>query len=255
MPFGLLAVTPWLVGVVLSSSSNEASALVAQSVNQEIHNRCLEAKDYAGCVQSNSGQFPAGMGGSDESQDSGLKENCSADNVCVAKPGTDQLGFPKVVGWNYKYWPSSNAVRYWKMPPMRVPHKGQPDRYVALNYIEHYYQQPIAATAGYYVETSPKKKTCLPTFGGGTWINGQWKPNPAGKTCTTTEAQKSWVPGTPAVVGGPRSMSWVQVFDCKDKTKAQYVNGRLRGNWPSMNGGDKDFCLDRSELKALDMKL
>ena len=255
MPFGLLAVTPWLVGVVLSSSSNEASVLVAQSVNQEIHNRCLEAKDYAGCVQSNSGQFPAGMGGSDESRDSGLKENCSADNVCVAKPGTDQLGFPKVVGWKYKYWPSSNAVRYWKMPPMRVPHKGQPDRYVALNYIEHYYQQPIAATAGYYVETSPKKKTCLPTFGGGTWINGQWKPNPAGKTCTTTEAQKSWVPGTPAVVGGPRSMSWVQVFDCKDKTKAQYVNGRLRGNWPSMNGGDNHFCLDRSELKALDMKL
>ena len=255
MPFIFLAIIPLLSVVPLSFASPKASVLVAQSVNQEIHNRCLEAKDYAGCVQSNSGQFPAGMGGSDESQDSGLKENCSADNVCVAKPGTDQLGFPKVVGWKYKYWPSSNAVRYWKMPPMRVPHKGQPDRYVALNYIEHYYQQPIAATAGYYVETSPKKKTCLPTFGGGTWINGQWKPNPAGKTCTTTEAQKSWVPGTPAVVGGPRSMSWVQVFDCKDKTKAQYVNGRLRGNWPSMNGGDNDFCLDRSELKALGMKL
>ena len=255
MPLGLLALTPLLAGVVLSSSSKEASFLVAQVVHQEVHNLCLEAKDYAGCVQSNGGQSPAGMGGLDQNQDSGLKENCSADNVCVAKPGTDQLGFPKVVGWTYKYWPSSNVVQYWRMPPMRVPHKGQPDRYVALNYIEHYYQQPIAATQGYYVEISPKKKTCLPTFGGGTWINGQWKPNPAGKTCTTTEAQKSWVPGTPAVEGGPRSRSWVQVFDCKDKTKAQYVNGRLRGNWPSMNGGDRKFCLGRSELKILDMKL
>ena len=255
MPFGLLALTPLLAGVVLSSSSHEASVLVAQVVNQEVHNLCLEAKDYAGCVQSNGGQSHAGMGGSGQNQDSGLKENCSADNVCIAKPGTDQLGFPKVVGWTYKYWTSSNVVQYWKVPPMRVPHKGQPDRYVALNYIEHYYQQPITATAGYYVETSPKKKTCLPTFGGGTWINGQWKPNPAGKTCTTTEAQKSWVPGTPAVEGGPRSRSWVQVFDCKDKTKAQYVNGRLRGNWPSMNGGDSEFCLGRSELKVLDMRL
>ena len=92
MPFGLLAVTPWLVGVVLSSSSNEASVLVAQSVNQEIHKRCLEAKDYAGCVQSNGGKAPARAGAAAESKDSLRSEECSAGNVCVAMPGRDQLG-------------------------------------------------------------------------------------------------------------------------------------------------------------------
>ena len=255
MNFGLLAATPLLAGVALSSSSNEASVLVAQSVNQEVHSRCLGATDYSGCVRSNGETPPAGMGRSNENQDSLLDEDCSSGSVCVAKPGIDQLGLPKVVGWNYKYWPSSNVVQYWQTPLSRVPHKGQPDRYVALNYVEHYYQQPVAATPGYYVEITPKKKTCTPTYGGGIWVNGQWKPKPAGQTCTTTAATKSWVPGTPAVPGGPRSRSWVQVFDCKDKTKAQYVNGRLRGNWPSMNRGDDDFCLGRSELKVLDMKL
>ena len=146
-------------------------------------------------------------------------------------------------------------VQYWQMPPRRVPHKGQPDRYVALHYVEHYYQQPVAATSGRYVVITPKKKTCIPTYGGGTWVNGKWKPKPAGQTCTTTAATKSWLPGTPAVPGGPRSRSWVQVFDCRDKTKAQYVNGRLRGSWPSMNRSDADFCSKRSGLKVLNMKL
>ena len=255
MPFIFLAIIPLLSVVPLSFASPKASVLVAQSVNQEIHKRCVEAKDYAGCVQSNGGKAPARAGAAAESKDSLRSEECSAGNVCVAKPGSDQLGLPKVVGWSYKYWPSSNVVQYWKMPPRRVPHKGQPDRYVAINFVEHYYQQTIAATPGHYQEITPKKKTCIPTFGGGTWVNGQWKQKPSGQTCTTTAATKVWVSGTPAVPGGPRSRSWVQVFDCKDKTKAQYVNGRLRGNWPSMNGGDNDFCLDRSELKALDMKL
>ena len=255
MPFGFLAIIPLLSVVPLSFSSPKASVLVAQSVNQEIHKRCLEAKDYAGCVKSNAGNSPARAGDAAETQDSATVEKCSAGNVCVAKPGMDQLGLPKLVGWVYRYWSSSNVVRYWQMPPRRVPHKGQSDRYVALDYVEHYYQQPVAATPGRYIEITPKKKTCIPKYGGGTWINGQWKPRPAGQTCTTTAATKSWVPGTPAVVGGPRSRSWVQVFDCKDKTKAQYVNGRLKGNWPSMNRGDSGFCLNSSELKVLNMKL
>jgi len=266
MPFGLLATIPLLAGVAPSSALHEAGVLVVQSVDQKLHRRCLDAKDYAGCVQSNGGKTsafevklkfvkPNREGGAAESQDSERGERCTSDNVCVAKPGKDQLGLPKVVGWNYKYWPSSNVVQYWQTPLRRVPHKGQPDRYVALNYVEHYYQQPIAATPGRYVEITPKKKTCTPTYGGGIWVNGQWKPKPAGQTCTTTAATKSWVPGTPAVPGGPRSRSWVRVFDCKDKTKAQYVNGRLRGNWPSMNRGDQGFCSDRSELRVLNMKL
>ena len=255
MSFGLLAIIPLLSVVPLSFSSPKASFLVAQSVNQEIHKRCVEAKDYAGCVQSNGGKAPARAGAAAESKDSLRSEECSAGNVCVAMPGRDQLGLPKVVGWSYKYWPSRNVVQYWQMPPRRVPHKGQPDRYVAIKFVEHYYQQPTAATPGHYQEITPKKKTCTPIFGGGTWVNGQWKSRPAGQTCTTTAATKVWVAGIPAVPGGPRSRSWRQVHDCKDKTEASYVNGRLRGNWSRMSSGWNHICVDRSDLRVLNMKL
>ena len=255
MSFGFLAIIPLLSVVPLSFSSPKASVLVAQSVNQEIHKLCVEAKDYAGCVQSNGGKAPARAGVAAESKDSLRSEECSAGNVCVAMPGRDQLGLPKVVGWSYKYLPSSNVVQYWQMPPRRVPHKGQPDRYVAIKFVEHYYQQPTAATPGHYQEITPKKKTCTPTFGGGTWVNGQWKPRPSGQTCTTTAATKVWVAGTPAVPGGPRSRSWRQVHDCKDKTEASYINGRLRGKWSRMSRGWNHICVDRSDLKVLNMKL
>ena len=100
MSFGFLAIIPLLSVIPLSFSSPKASVLVAQSVNQEIHKRCVEAKDYAGCVQSNGGKAPARPGAAAELKDSLRSEECSAGNVCVAMPGRDQLGLPKVVGWS-----------------------------------------------------------------------------------------------------------------------------------------------------------
>jgi hypothetical protein len=40
----------------------EMSELVAQGVSKDIHERCLAAKDYSGCIQSNSGQSPGVSG-------------------------------------------------------------------------------------------------------------------------------------------------------------------------------------------------
>ena len=61
MALGLLATLPLLAGVALSSSWHEGFDLVAQSVDQELHRRCLDAKDYAGCVQSNGGRLLLGQ--------------------------------------------------------------------------------------------------------------------------------------------------------------------------------------------------
>lgn len=243
-----------LIGQAPRPLSYPTSVVVAQSVSQDIHTLCLAAKDYAGCVRANAGASVR-PGGLSQDQRTGKREQCSKRNVCIAKSGKDQLGLPKVVGWFYKYFPSQHMVLYWQMTPKRIPHKGQSDRYVALKHVEHYYQQPISATPGYYQEISPKKKTCLPVFGGGTWVNGQWKPKPAGQTCTTTAAKKVWVAGTPAIPGGPRSRSWIGVYDCVDRTKAQYINRKLKGNWSSMTSSDSSLCTNRSSLDVLNMKL
>ena len=106
---------------IFLSSSDEVN-LVAQKISDEIHNRCLKAKDYSGCIQSNS---PGSSDSSEKAVGPGDKsdgEKCYPDGVCMAKPGVDQLGLPKVVGWLYQYNPTRNEVVYIFPEYFRVPH-------------------------------------------------------------------------------------------------------------------------------------
>ena len=144
-------------------------------MSKDIHERCLAATDYAGCIQSNSGQSPGFLGATFDSSSILGREECFDNGVCIARSGQDQLGLPKVAGWMYTYSPTSDTVNYWSPEAKRVPHKGQSARYIAENNVQHYYQQPVAATPGYYREISPAKTTCTPTYSGGIFVNGTYK--------------------------------------------------------------------------------
>ena len=243
----------------------EISELVAQGVSKDIHERCLAATDYAGCIQSNSGQSPGVSWPTNNSASVFGREKCSDSGVCIAQSGQDQLGLAKVVGWSYRYNPSNNTVNYWNPEAKRVPHKGQPARYIAENNVQHYYQQPVAATPGYYRETSPAKTTCTPTYSGGNWVSGGssghsiYKKSISGQTCTTSSPTKVWVAGTPGTAGGPRRYSYVEIIDCQDLTHATYHRGRLRGNWSKYVGDDAQYarnrCSNRENFKVKTMKL
>lgn len=239
-----------------ASPSETIRQRVAQAISDDVHQRCLAANDYTGCIRSNSGEPSSQLRQSNANEQSADAEKCWSSGVCVAKSGKDQLGLSKVVGWNYKYYPSNNTVKYWKVPPKRVPHKGQPDRYIALSHIEHYYQQPIAAKPGYYREITPARTECKPNYSSGTWINGIYKKNVVGQTCTTSSPTKIWVAGTPGVPGGPQRRSWVTVIDCEDMTSASYIDGKLRGNWKKDRRNVQEICKpDRSKLEPSNMKL
>ena len=252
-----LALAPVIDGISSHTPQRaaEKSELVAQIVSDEIHQSCLVASDYSGCIRSNSGEPTSRANQFNETDQSSDQEKCWDNGVCIAKSGQDQLGMNKVVGWNYSYNPSDNTVLYWNLPAKRVPHRGQPDRYIAVNFIEHYYQQPIAAKPGYYREITPAKTECKPTYGGGMWVNGKWQQNRSGQTCTTSAPTKIWVAGTPGVQGGPRRRSWVRVTDCEDMTLASYINGQLRGNWSKATKNNQAFCNNRSDLEIVNMKL
>ena len=253
----LLATAPVIDGMVGHTFPQVPvhNKLVAQAVSDDIHQRCLAASDYSGCIRSNSGAAPANPKRSNQTDQSSNQEKCWRSGVCIAKPGMDQLGLNKVVGWHYFYNASNNVVRYWNIPPKRVPHKGQPDRYVALSFIEHYYQQPIAERPGYYREITPAKTECRPNYLGGTWVNGKYQKNVVGQTCTTSSPTKIWVAGTPGVPGGPRQRSWVTVTDCEDLTYADYINGKLKGKWSKLRNDDRFVCKYRSKLEVSNMKL
>ena len=183
----------------------------------------MAAKDFLGCIQSNSGQSPGVSGPTKDSASNLGREKCFDTGVCIAQPGQDQLGLAKVVGWLYRYNAANNTVNYWNPEAKRVPHKGQPARYVA-------------ATPGYCREISPAKITCTPPYSGG-----------------------HWVAGTPGTAGGPRKYSYVEVIDCQDLTHAAYRQGRLRGNWSKYVGDEAQFarnkCSDQANFKVKTMKL
>ena len=232
-----------------------SNKLVAQAVSDDIHQGCLAASDYSGCIRSISGAPSANPKRSNESDQSSNQEKCASTGVCIAKPGKDQLGLNNVVGWHYFYNASDNFVRYWNVTPKRLPHKGQADRYVALSFVEHYYRQPIAATPGYYREITPAKTECRPNYLGGTWVNGKYQKNVVGQTCTTSSPTKIWVAGTPGVPGGPQKRSWVTVTNCDDLTHPAYINGKLKGNWSKVSNNDPWVCEYRSKLEVSNMKL
>ena len=120
--------------------------------------RCSAAKDYLGCIQSNSGKSPGVSGPTKDSASNLGREKCFDTGVCIAQPGQDQLGLAKVIGWLYRYNAANNIVNYWNPEAKRVSHKGQPARYVA--------------TPGYDREISPAKTTCTPLTAVGTGLQG-----------------------------------------------------------------------------------
>ena len=67
----------------------EISELVAQGVSKDIHERCLAATDYAGCIQSNSGQSPDVSWPTKNSASILGQEKCSDSGVCIAQSGQD----------------------------------------------------------------------------------------------------------------------------------------------------------------------
>ena len=197
------------------------------------HDACLDAKDYQGCMS---------FTGSNNS--SSAEERCNPDGWCIAKKGVDSLGFPKKVGWKYKMM-DSGSIWYVNTVYKRIPHNGDSARYLGFEMIRRYYKNPTSGTPGRQTTIGSSRTNCT---GYGVSIS-----------CTTTPPTVITTPGTSGSPGGKRSTSSVYVLDCKDKTTANYQEGRLKGKWKKADAGAgkliKYQCPIISTLPVLSMKL
>ena len=102
--------------------------------NKEKHEKCLEAKDYEGCMkyQANSSHQKA----ENSSKDICYKRGCFA-----MSDEPDRFGFPKLKGWFYKYNPELNNLGYvdvtanpdytsYKLNWYKVKARGEYGRYI-----------------------------------------------------------------------------------------------------------------------------
>ena len=214
----------------------------AATVPTEIHQQCLAAVDYKGCVEMNT---------QPDATSSTQPEECDANGWCIAQAGSDRFGLPKREGWKQKFLASDNTVRYLDPQDRYVAHKGRSDRYFTTHIIVHDLEPAVAAKPGYYRTVSEAKTTC-------TEIKGY--NNTRTTTCRTQPPNRIWVPGTAGTPGGPRVRSFNIVYDCLDLTQGNYWAGQLRGNWTKVTsnksiGYVKSTCETISDLPKSSLRL
>ena len=159
--------------------------------------------------------------------------------------GRDIFGMPKIAGYAYRPSGSSQSVFYWKLDEQgRARHKikvrGLYGRYVALSGINRYYQQPFGGIAPSTTTIGSAQTNCYGAYNS--------------VSCTTTPAPTITNPGIAPRAGGVMQRTSVVVYDCVDKTSAEYVNNHILGRWKK-TGSPKlwaKVCSNIHGLTALD---
>ena len=202
--------------------------VLAQSLDKaDAHSQCLEARDYEGCIRAKTS--PTTNNAQDECKANG--QYCT-----VTTRGVDDFGLPKPMGWRYIKQDSGSSILYFRMPPIRIPHKGEDTRYIGFRQVLRFYKNPKAGTPGNLVGGGSAYTNCT---GYGSSIN-----------CTTTGQSPNYIPGKAAEPGGVRSYNLVRVYDCKDDTHALYRDGKISQRWEKYSGnrGGIDFAHLSHEL-------
>ena len=204
----------------------------AIKINNSAHNKCLDARDYKGCMSSQTKAIEADA-----------SKRCKVGEWCMPTSGTDILGYPIIEGWEVKQSPEKMTVWYRKTVPFKVNVRGETNRYFAIEGIARYWSAGYAGTAPTTTTIAPARTNC---FGYGSSLS-----------CRTTPAVTTSSPGSPGMPAGVTQFYFHYVIDCKDRTMGWHVNGRLRGNWNSLDKLHSktadDFCpvidtLDTSSL-------
>ena len=192
------------------------------------HESCLDARDYEGCIKVKSGLGDI------------AEEQCDENGWClVTSKSRDIGGYLKLKGWWYKE--KEKRVLYVdRNSASRVPHRGQPARYVAV----------LSASTAYDPGTAPSstpitaRTTKCTDYGNN--LN-----------CTTTPGISINRPGISA--GWKRIKFW-DVVDCKDQTGTFFANGKRKAGWKKFDLSRssqwfQNVCKNAAELPAKKMKL
>ena len=222
-----------------SSGNSEDLRAVSEANSGDRHETCKDAKDYLGCMNYKKNATNS----SPKSSVNPSKDYCpdDADGWCIAGEGRDRFNMRKMKGWEYKEF-TDGDVLYIDPIARRVPHKGQPSRYIAQRQVFRYYSEPTAATPGSYSTIGSASTNCTDY---GSMIN-----------CTTTPPAQIYSPGIPGSAGGVKSIERTKVVDCVDGTSSLYI-GNKAGKWKPVNKNSAlfSYCDKRTTLPSLEMKL
>ena len=180
------------------------------------HSRCLNAKDYEGCMK-----FQSGTGGATNTASA---KKCKPYEWCIASSGIDAHGKQKIEGWMMLYKPSDKTVIYRRPNPQKVNVRGKTDRYFAIEKILRIDYKPIAGSGPSTFTFGQSQTNC--TAGYLNTVN-----------CATRPATTITNPGYAGDPGGVRDTSAIHIYDCIDNTVGLHLDGRLQGKWKKSQFG------------------
>lgn len=244
-PLEHLAMKAALLVVGALASWQSARAEVAP----EIHDKCLKAADYTGCVNTQT------YGASSPNPE---VETCDRYDFCVAKKGNDSLGLPKLTGWAYKTLltgdvkymevegESMNSYGGFKVVWYVIEHKGD-KRYIGVRSVRHWFDVGQASRPGYRQTFGPSQTSC----------SGYGSNGLASFFCNTTPPISTYIPGSPGRAAGIKQDLLITVTDCVDMTRATYVaGGGLWDRWKKLSVYElPSACKERESLPVLPMSL
>lgn len=202
------------------------------------HKLCLDARDYEGCIRVKTGLKRQPAPSSTDNSD----EICLKNGWCIANKGRDRFGLKKLAGWIYKEF-NDGDVLYANPTLKRIPHKADDYRYVAQEQVFRFYRQPTSGSDPITTTIGKSTTTCTG------YMNSV--------ECSTKDPITLTTPGTKPRAGMNISREQSIVVDCKDKTEALYIEGRLKGNWTRIKGRNNilDKCSRIKTMPISSMKL
>jgi len=183
-------------------------------VPPQVHDQCLKAADYAGCVKANS-------------------SSNSVPSADSSGPGVDRFGLPKLdakrfIGPDFVSIEGGDADFYTDIKSYRqLKNKGEYGRYFSYQDLMRYNQPAISGTSGYSVPITGPTTNCYGSAFGS--VLGNYGSAFGSSNCTTNPGFNLQVPGTSGVSGGPRQVSIDFIIDCVDKTFQKDNKGGWKG--------------------------
>jgi hypothetical protein len=202
------------------------------------HKLCLDARDYEGCIRVKTGSKKQSKPSSTEN----IEEKCLSNGWCIANNGRDRFGLKKLTGWMYKEL-NNGDVYYYNPTPKRIPHKADDYRYIVQEQVVRFYRQPTSGSDPITTTIGNSTTTCTG------YMNSV--------QCSTRDPITLTTPGTKPRPGMNISREQSVVVDCIDKTRALYIEGRLKGNWDKIKGKHNllDQCSRVRTMSKSSMKL
>lgn len=206
-----------LSGFIFASTTFLANVVHAE-IPEAIHQACLKASDYQGCIKAN--------------MDKPVSESTNSGQVMGG--AKDRFGLPMLDPARFKgpVPDSYGGEFYLDLKSTRaLRNRGNYGRYFASEMIYRWIDAPVAPTAGYQMQTSGGSTNCYGSAYGS--LGGAY----GSSKCYSTPPTSVYIPGMAGYAGGPRQSPITYVIDCIDKTYQVDKKGR----WVGLGGGDNNL--------------